>query len=140
MRLWPTLSLCTYLALPTPAVAQSARWVTISKTKDQRIEVDTADVGITSSLHVTVWWRLTNRLPHTSPSVDSPSRTVRWSMLTDHEEIDCHEKETRIIQQVLYSSSGDVVDSFKADSLAPWNEPPPDSVLEFVMRWSCEHL
>ena len=139
MRVWSLLSLFALLCLPPSSTAQ-ARWVTISNENGQRIEVDTADVGITGSGHITLWWRLSYRVPHSIPSSVSPTTMVRWSSMTEHEEINCHEDETRIIQQTSYNAAGDAVDVIKLDSLSSFDTPTPDSVVELVMQWACKHL
>jgi len=139
MNAWPTLSLCALLALASPSEAQT-RWVTINHPGGERVEIDTADVGITGSGHIKLWWRLSERVPHSIPSPDSPTATIHWSSLTEQEEIDCHAEETRLVAQTLYNAAGDAVSVIHADSSASWEEPTPDSVMELVMRWACKHL
>ena len=132
------LSLLALLAVP-PATAAQTRWVTIGKGGGQRIEVDTADVGLTSSLHITLWWRASYSSPRSS-SLPGSSLTLHWSSFTEREEIDCHAGETRMVQETLYNATGGVVSVLKSDSLASWDTPTPDSIIEAVMHWACKHL
>lgn len=116
MQASAALSLCVIIGLPSSGRAQT-RWETIRHVGGQRIEVDTADVGITRTGHITVWWRLSYRSPHSTPSRESPTGTLHWSSLTEHEEIDCHVDESRLIRQTLYNADGDAVSLIEGDSL-----------------------
>jgi|SRR6185437_15519863 len=129
MKACPMLSLCALLVLASPSEAQP-RWITISHAGGERVEIDTAEVGITGSGHITVWWRLSERVPHSTPSPLSPTTTLHWSSMTEREEIDCHTEQTRLVGQTLYSAAGDAISVIHADSTASWEEPTPDSVME----------